>query len=362
MNDNFVAFETIDVPTPHTRIRFAKGFMLSRHPESHQEAVEQLFDQRLAAGHVKFVVDLQDIPFPTTRFIALMIALTARARRHHGDLGLINMTETARHRFATFNPLSYLKVEDASSSSLTALSGGATSPATQPDAIEDTTAMSSSGISETAACSHSPLQEKIETSPTRRAFKLHQTDLSQSIKAAPTNQKSFDFTEEPVGLTDIVDPPLVKEFVEEIETSGASEKEKSYHTRVESRTSNLYQLCDFVTAHAGLAGISEKEIAKIKIAVYEACLNVIEHAYHSRPDEWIELRVRYSPERFMIIIIDHGLGFEMKPPKPYDVEEVMDERRSGGFGMHIIRRAMDQVEYHADPINGNRLVMLKRLR
>jgi anti-sigma regulatory factor (Ser/Thr protein kinase) len=27
--------------------------------------------------------------------------------------------------------------------------------------------------------------------------------------------------------------------------------------------------------------MSEKEIGKIKIAVYEACLNVIEHAYHS---------------------------------------------------------------------------------
>ena len=52
----------------------------------------------------------------------------------------------------------------------------------------------------------------------------------------------------------------------------------------------------------------------------------------------------------------------MKPPTTYDVQEVMDKRRSGGFGLHIIRRSMDNVEYHPDLVNGNRLIMVKHLK
>jgi anti-sigma regulatory factor (Ser/Thr protein kinase) len=164
-------------------------------------------------------------------------------------------------------------------------------------------------------------------------------------------------------LTEITEPPLIEQLTIKIdEPAAATGEEKKFQLRVESRTANLYQLCDFVISHAFAAGINEKEISKIKIAVYEACLNVIEHAYHSHPDEWIDLRVRYSPERFMIIIQDNGLSFEMKPAKDYDVHEVIDERRSGGFGLHIIRRAMDSVEYLPDAVNGNRLVMVKRLK
>jgi anti-sigma regulatory factor (Ser/Thr protein kinase) len=338
--------------------------MLSRNPELHQEALEQIFDQRLAAGYLNFVVDMKDIPFPTTRFIALIISLTTRARRQNGDIGLINMVETARHRFTNFNTLSYLKVEGVGASSSPLNTHDRAAASIEPprrDAMEDTTEMTPALVTGIAAFSHS-LPQNVEPSAANRAFKLHKIDPAQSLDTSQEKREHPDFKDEPAVLTDIVDPPLVKELVEEIETPEAPEKEKSYQIRVESRASNLYQLCDFVTEHAALAGISEKEIAKIKIAVYEACLNVIEHAYHSRPDEWVELQVRYSSERFMIIILDRGLSFEMKPPEPYDVEEVMDERRSGGFGMHIIRRAMDQVEYHADPINGNRLVMLKRLR
>jgi anti-sigma regulatory factor (Ser/Thr protein kinase) len=51
----------------------------------------------------------------------------------------------------------------------------------------------------------------------------------------------------------------------------------------------------------------------------------------------------------------------MKPVAAYDVHEVMDKRRSGGFGLHIIRRSMDSVEYHPDALEGNRLVMVKKL-
>jgi anti-sigma regulatory factor (Ser/Thr protein kinase)/anti-anti-sigma regulatory factor len=308
MNGTFFHFETIEAPTRCAKIRFEKEFASSREKGLHYEALpllEEFFDQCLAKGYVNFFVDLQNVQFPTTRFIAFLIALTERARRKQGEVTLINLTDTARGNFATFSPLNYLTIEEEL-------------PAAAPSAAANIS---------------------------RRDFP----------------KESASFEEESAALADIVDPPLVKELAGELEEAAEPVAESSFQIRVESSASNLYQLCDFVTGHAAAAGMNEKEIGKLRIAVYEACLNVIEHAYHSRPDEWIDLRVRYSPERFMIIIQDNGLSLEMKPLKPYDVHEVVDERRSGGFGLHIISRAMDHVEYHPDAVNGNRLVMVKRL-
>jgi anti-sigma regulatory factor (Ser/Thr protein kinase) len=328
MNKPFFHFETIETPTPSVIVRFERGVALSGHVELPQEPLhelEEFFGRRMAKGEVHFIVDLQNVPFPTTRFIALLIAVTWRARRRHGDVKLINVTETARNNFASFNPINYLTVERPV-------------PASANSAAHSLPKSAPGGTTAGPTIVRRPV-----------------------INDKPVPDDNDNLDEEPVGVVDIVDPPLVKELGDEIENFKAPATENNYHLRVESRASNLYQLCDFVTSHAALAGISEKEIGKLRIAVYEACLNVIEHAYHSRPDEWIEVQVRYSPERFMIIIQDHGLSFEMKPPATYDVHEVMEKRRSGGFGLHIIQRAMDHVEYHPDTINGNRLIMLKRL-
>ncbi|MDZ7314379.1 MAG: ATP-binding protein [candidate division KSB1 bacterium] len=301
----------------------------------------------MAKGYVNFVLDLCNVPFPTTRCIALLIALTVRARRRQGDVRLINVTHTARSNFVTFSALSYLTIEDE----------GKDATAAQVTVVEGTASIASApkNTSKRHPAPTMPSIDAAVSQPTARA--------PNPVTSMPGREGKI-FEEEAAALTDIVDPPLVEEFSRKIEEQKeqSDATEKKFQIRVESRTSNLYQLCDFVTMHAAAAGMCEKDIGKMKIAVYEACLNVIEHAYHSRPDEWIDLRVRYSPDRFMIIIQDYGLSFEMQPPKAYDVQEVMDERRSGGFGLHIIRRSMDSIEYHPDALNGNRFVMVKRLR
>jgi len=338
MNETFFHAEAVETPLPGVKIRFEKSFASSGQNGSNGDPLlifEEFFNRHLAKGYLHFDLDLGEILFPTDRLIALLIALTVRARRRKGEVKLINVLPTARNNFSTFSALNFLAIDHEMA------------PARQP--VADTT----------SAAARKPLKTPTfePRSPTPA-----KSPPAMAHAAAPA-QSTLTFIENDArGLANIAEPPLVEELARQLEAPPADEAEKRFELRVESRTDNLYRLCDFVTAHAFTAGLSEKEISKMKIAVYEACLNVIEHAYHSRPDEWIDLRVRYSPERFMIIIQDNGLSFEMKPPKDYDVHEVIDERRSGGFGLHIIRRAMDSVEYLPDTVNGNRLVMVKRLK
>jgi anti-sigma regulatory factor (Ser/Thr protein kinase) len=261
------------------------------------------FERLFADGRRNFIFDLQDIPYPSSSLIAFLISATMRARSAHGDVKLVNVAQTAKNNLISFSSLTYLSVEE------------------DENEAEEHLMMDGDG-----------------------------------------NDGGFEITE--VSPLDISTPgPQSAQSVGNIgtreEVPGGMQH---HHIRVESVASNLYRLCDFVTDHAHRAGMEEKEIGKIKIAVYEACLNVIEHAYHSNPNHWIDLSVQYSPDTFTIAIEDRGLAFSMPAHQNYDVEDAVQKRRTGGFGLHIIRRATDDVDYKADPVNGNRLTMVKKLR
>ncbi|MBC7186170.1 MAG: ATP-binding protein [Calditrichaeota bacterium] len=137
------------------------------------------------------------------------------------------------------------------------------------------------------------------------------------------------------------------------------ESQVKKHIRIQSQPEALYKVCNFVTELATQAGMPEREIAKLKIAVYEACLNVIEHAYHGDPTQWISVAVGYNDERLTVVVHDEGESFKEEVSESYDVYEAADHRKTGGFGLHIIRRSVDELRYQADPVLGNKLVMVK---
>jgi len=137
---------------------------------------------------------------------------------------------------------------------------------------------------------------------------------------------------------------------------------RGYQIRVKSKLESLYTICDFVTKYAGEVGFHTKEIAKIKVTVYEAAINVIEHAYRSAPDEWIVVRVQFDAKKFMIVLQDWGESFQFDDSKTYDVKQAVEDRKTGGFGLFIIKRSMDDVIYKNDPVNGNRLILIKKIK
>lgn len=267
------------------------------------------FEMTLSQDKVNYVVDMENVLFPSTKLIALLIATAARARLRNGDLKVENLPETAKHKFKAFNAWDYL-IEDPDAPAWPSFAGSAGTIWHDEDSVQ--------ALAEIA---EPPVVHELQDT-------LHGTAPVEAVAANPAS-------------------------LEEVNT---------YSLRVESTIANLYQLCDFVVEHAKQAGMNVREIGKIRIAVYEACLNVIEHAYHSNPGNWIDLSVHYNPEKFIIVIQDTGLSFQLKAPAEYDVQEAVAKRRTGGFGMHIIRRSVDQLEYHPDAVNGNRLIMLKNLR
>jgi serine/threonine-protein kinase RsbW len=138
--------------------------------------------------------------------------------------------------------------------------------------------------------------------------------------------------------------------------------ERKFTLHVPSSTENLALIREFVTAIGTQAGMTEDEVAKLVLAVDEACANVIEHAYGHDSTKEVMLRASFDEETLRIAVIDTGKGFDPAKVTQSGLEQLIAERRTGGLGLRLIKRLMDEVQYEIVPGQKNELHMTKRIR
>ena len=105
-------------------------------------------------------------------------------------------------------------------------------------------------------------------------------------------------------------------------------------------------------------GMNEALIEDIKLAVDEACANVIKHAYSGNPSGKIVIKYKTTPKNFQVIITDNGIKTQNELMKGRDLDDV----RPGGLGVHFIERVFDVFELDEKKKKGNRLILMKRLQ
>jgi serine/threonine-protein kinase RsbW len=138
--------------------------------------------------------------------------------------------------------------------------------------------------------------------------------------------------------------------------------ERKFTLHVPSSTENLSLIREFVTAIGTQAGMTEDEVAKLVLAVDEACANVIEHAYGHDSTKEVTLRASFDDESLRIAVIDTGKGFDPAKVTQAGLDQLIAERKTGGLGLRLIKRLMDEVQYEIVPGQKNELHMTKRIR
>ena len=118
-----------------------------------------------------------------------------------------------------------------------------------------------------------------------------------------------------------------------------------YTLNIPSSTRYLGQVRRFVADHAKGANLPENTVEEFKIAVDEACTNVIKHAYKGDEAHQVDVAVIVEPDQFTVRIRDRGTAFNQQTYQEPDLLEAVHLRRSGGLGVEIMRRLMDRVEY-----------------
>ncbi len=122
---------------------------------------------------------------------------------------------------------------------------------------------------------------------------------------------------------------------------------------------NLAKICDFVTLAAKEAGLGEKAIYAVQLAVDEACSNIIEHAYGGEGLGDIQCTCETTKDRFSIILRDQGQPFvPLSVPEP-DLNAPLDEIKPRGAGLFLMHKLMDEVHFDFSEDAGNVLTMVK---
>jgi len=138
--------------------------------------------------------------------------------------------------------------------------------------------------------------------------------------------------------------------------------ERKFTLQVPSSTENLALIREFVTTVGRQAQFEEAEILNLELAVDEACANVIEHAYGHDITKEVVVRAKFDEESLQISVIDEGLGFDPNKTPQDSVEQLIHDRKSGGLGIRLIRKLMDEVSYEIMPGQKNELHMTKKIR
>lgn len=128
---------------------------------------------------------------------------------------------------------------------------------------------------------------------------------------------------------------------------------------VSGKLKNLAKIADFITGVAAKAGLTERAIYAVQMAVDEACTNIIEHAYGGEGVGDIQINCTNSVQGLEIIIIDHGQSFNPDQVSLLDPSAPLANRDRRGMGMFFIKNLMDRVEYQFTPTQGNRLILFK---
>jgi serine/threonine-protein kinase RsbW len=138
--------------------------------------------------------------------------------------------------------------------------------------------------------------------------------------------------------------------------------ERRFLLHVPSSTENLSLIRDFVANIGKQAGLAETELSMVELAVDEACANVIEHAYGLDQTKEVIVRARLDGDAITIEVVDTGKGWDPATVEQKDIKRLVEERRSGGLGMRMMKLVMDEVEYNIKPGERNELRMTKKLK
>jgi serine/threonine-protein kinase RsbW len=125
--------------------------------------------------------------------------------------------------------------------------------------------------------------------------------------------------------------------------------------------SQLAAIREFVEDVGRKLGLSDQAIYDVRLAVDEACSNVVGHAYGGQGGP-IEVTLKPVEDGVQVLIHDWGQAFDPAAVPVPDVKAPLEQRPLGGLGLFLMRQMMDDIEFTFDEKNGNTLKMVKSLR
>ncbi len=130
-------------------------------------------------------------------------------------------------------------------------------------------------------------------------------------------------------------------------TGGHDEARRSdVRLSLPARPENVAVIRHVLGAFAEALQLEADVVEDMRLAVTEACTNVVRHAYHDGDPGPIDVVIRPDGDRLELIVSDRGHGMGASP----DV-------RGPGLGLPLIAALAHEVDIQHEPRRGSRLAM-----
>ena len=128
---------------------------------------------------------------------------------------------------------------------------------------------------------------------------------------------------------------------------------------VQATLENLDEVMAFVEEQMEVYHCSMKMQMQIAVAVEEIYVNIASYAYREQKGN-ARIRVQSGGEPLQIIITfeDDGIPYNPLLKEDPDITLSAEERKIGGLGIYIVKKSMDQVEYHYQ--NGKNILTIRK--
>lgn len=121
------------------------------------------------------------------------------------------------------------------------------------------------------------------------------------------------------------------------------------------RLSELQNLRNFLSQAGGKCGLSRPRLNELVLAAHEVMTNIIRHAEVTGLEPKIEVQTNPIINGITVSLKYQGRSFS--PPEK--IELPLLPASEGGYGLYIIERSVDSVQYHHEPPNQNEIVLVK---
>jgi anti-sigma regulatory factor (Ser/Thr protein kinase) len=126
-----------------------------------------------------------------------------------------------------------------------------------------------------------------------------------------------------------------------------------------NQRSGIARLQDQLESFAQQHGLAARVLHDVQLALEEHLTNVLSYGYDDQLEHQIRVRVKLSLAELRVEVEDDGHPFNPLERLAPDISKPIEERPIGGLGIHMMRKALDGMEYRRAE-GKNILLMTKR--
>jgi serine/threonine-protein kinase RsbW len=116
-----------------------------------------------------------------------------------------------------------------------------------------------------------------------------------------------------------------------------------------------------LAAFAKSAGFSSPRIEDLKTSVAEACTNAVQHGNKGKPEARVLVTVKFQDGVLWISVFDEGDGLKTELKDP-DIDRIIQDLDPPvGFGVFLMKRLMDKVEFNRTSNHRHEVRMMMKL-